>query len=104
MSESLYTPIAYLKGIGPQKAELLKKELGIETYWDLLNHFPFRYVNRSQINHCNQVHLAESYVQLEGFIDQIQEIGNTRMKRLQVRFSDDSGNIQLIWFQGWKWI
>lgn len=104
MSESLYTPIAYLKGIGPQKAELLKKELGVETYWDLLNHFPFRYVNRSQINLCNQVHLAESYVQLEGFIDQIQEIGNTRMKRLQVRFSDDSGNIQLIWFQGWKWI
>ena len=104
MSESLFTPIAYLKGIGPQKAELLKKELQIETYWDLLNHFPFRYVDRSKIQRCDQLHLIDGYVQLEGFIDQIQEIGGGRAKRLQCRFTDDAGSIQLIWFQGWKWI
>ena len=104
MAESLFTPITYLKGIGPQKAELLKKELGVETYWDLLNHFPFRYVNRSQINQCAQLHLIEGYCQLEGFIDQIQEVGTGRSKRLQCRFTDDSGSIQLVWFQGWKWI
>ena len=104
MSESLFTPIAYLKGIGPQKAELLKKELQIETYWDLLNHFPFRYINRSQIHQCAQLHLVDGYVQLEGYIDQVQELGGGRSKRLQCRFSDDTASIQLIWFQGWKWI
>jgi ATP-dependent DNA helicase RecG len=104
MSESLFTPIAYLKGIGPQKAELLKKELQIETYWDLLNHFPFRYVDRSKIQRCDQLHLIDGYVQLEGLIDQIQEIGGGRAKRLQCRFTDDAGSIQLVWFQGWKWI
>ena len=104
MSESLFTPIAYLKGIGPQKAELLKKELQIETYWDLLNHFPFRYVDRSKIQQCDQLHLVEGYIQLEGFIDQIQELGGGRAKRLQCRFTDDTGSIQLVWFQGWKWI
>ena len=104
MSESLFTPIAYLKGIGPQKAELLKKELQIETYWDLLNHFPFRYINRSQIHQCAQLHLVDGYVQLEGYIDQVQELGGGRSKRLQCRFTDDTASIQLIWFQGWKWI
>jgi ATP-dependent DNA helicase RecG len=104
MSESLFTPIAYLKGIGPQKAELLKKELQIETYWDLLNHFPFRYINRSQIHQCAQLHLVDGYVQLEGYIDQVQELGGGRAKRLQCRFTDDTASIQLIWFQGWKWI
>ena len=104
MSESLFTPIAYLKGIGPQKAELLKKELQIETYWDLLNHFPFRYVDRSKIQQCDQLHLVDGYIQLEGLIDQIQEIGGGRAKRLQCRFTDDAGSIQLVWFQGWKWI
>jgi ATP-dependent DNA helicase RecG len=104
MSESLFTPIAYLKGIGPQKAELLKKELQIETYWDLLNHIPFRYINRSQIHQCAQLHLVDGYVQLEGYIDQVQELGGGRAKRLQCRFTDDTASIQLIWFQGWKWI
>ena len=104
MSESLFTPITYLKGIGPQKAELLKKELQIETYWDLLNHFPFRYVDRSKIQQCDQLHLVDGYIQLEGLIDQIQEIGGGRAKRLQCRFTDDAGSIQLVWFQGWKWI
>jgi ATP-dependent DNA helicase RecG len=104
MSESLFTPIAYLKGIGPQKAELLKKELQIETYWDLLNHIPFRYINRSQIHQSSQLHLVDGYVQLEGYIDQVQELGGGRSKRLQCRFTDDTASIQLIWFQGWKWI
>jgi ATP-dependent DNA helicase RecG len=104
MSESLFTPIAYLKGIGPQKAELLKKELQIETYWDLLNHIPFRYIDRSQIHQCSQLHLVDGYVQLEGYIDQVQELGGGRTKRLQCRFTDDTASIQLIWFQGWKWI
>ncbi len=104
MSDSLYTPIAYLKGIGPQKAELLWKELGISLFIDLLYHFPFRYVDRSKIHQCAQIHLVDGYVQCLGYIDSIQEIGNARHKRLQCRFSDESGSIQLLWFQGWRWI
>ena len=104
MSEFLSTPIAYLKGIGPQKAALLTKELGIKTYFDLLNHFPFRYLNRSQVNQCANLDLNESYVQLIGSIKSIQEIGSGRSKRLQCIFSDDTGSITLVWFQGWKWI
>lgn len=104
MAEFLSTPIAYLKGIGPQKAALLTKELGIKTYQDLLNHFPFRYLNRSQRNQCAHLDLAESYVQLVGSIKTIQEVGVGRSKRLQCTFSDDTGSVTLIWFQGWKWI
>ncbi|MEY4141748.1 MAG: hypothetical protein RL110_1120 [Bacteroidota bacterium] len=104
MAEALHTPIAYLKGIGPEKAALLKKELNIETFWDLLNHFPFRYIDRSKISTCRYIPETEGYIQLEGFIDTIQELGAGRAKRLQCRFSDDTGSIQLIWFQGWRWI
>ena len=104
MAEALHTPIAYLKGIGPEKAALLKKELNLETFWDLLNHFPFRYIDRSKISTCRYIPETEGYIQLEGFIDTIQELGAGRAKRLQCRFSDDTGSIQLIWFQGWRWI
>jgi ATP-dependent DNA helicase RecG len=104
MAEALHTPIAYLKGIGPEKAALLKKELNVETYWDLLNHFPFRYIDRSKVGTCRLIPETEGYIQLEGFIDTIQELGAGRAKRLQCRFSDDTGSIQLIWFQGWRWI
>ena len=104
MAEAIHTPIAYLKGIGPEKAALLKKELNVETYWDLLNHFPFRYIDRSKVGTCRAIPETEGYIQLEGFIDSVQELGSGRAKRLQCRFSDDTGSIQLIWFQGWKWI
>ena len=104
MVEALHTPIAYLKGIGPEKATLLKKELNIETYWDLLQHFPFRYIDRSKIMFCRSIPESEGYVQLVGFIDSVQEIGAGRSKRLQCRFTDDTGSLQLVWFQGWRWI
>jgi ATP-dependent DNA helicase RecG len=104
MAEAIHTPIAYLKGIGPEKAALLKKELNVETYWDLLNHFPFRYIDRSKVGTCRTIPETEGYIQLEGFIDSVQELGTGRAKRLQCRFSDDTGSIQLIWFQGWRWI
>lgn len=104
MAEALHTPIAYLKGIGPEKAALLKKELNIETYWDVLQHFPFRYIDRSKIMFCRSIPESEGYVQLVGFIDSIQELGVGRSKRLQCRFTDDTGSLQLVWFQGWRWI
>lgn len=104
MNDLAATPIEYLKGVGPQKAILLQKELGIKTYGDLLYHFPYRYVDRSSFTKINELHLTENHVQLKGTIDQIRETGKGRYKKLSARFGDGSGYIELIWFQGGKWI
>jgi ATP-dependent DNA helicase RecG len=104
MSELLQTPIEFLKGVGPQRAQLLQKELGIFNYGDLLHTFPYRYLDRSIYHKCKDLPYVDSYVQLVGTIDNIKEIGTARFKRLSARFSDDSGTIELIWFQGGQWI
>lgn len=104
MNDLAATPIEYLKGVGPQKAVLLQKELGIKTYGDLLYHFPYRYVDRSSFTNVNEIHLTESHVQMRGKIDQIRETGKGRYKKLSARFGDGTGYIDLVWFQGGKWI
>ena len=103
MSELLQTPIEFLKGVGPQRAQLLQKELGIFNYGDLLHTFPYRYIDRSIYHKCRNIG-GDSYVQLVGTIDNIKEIGSARFKRLSARFTDDSGSVELIWFQGGQWI
>ena len=104
MNDLAATPIEYLKGVGPQKAQLLHKELGIKTYGDLLFHFPYRYVDRSTFTKINELQYAENHVLLKGKIDQIRETGKGRYKKLTARFGDDTGYIDLVWFQGGKWI
>ena len=104
MNEFLLTPIEYLKGVGPQRAELLTSEIGVRTFGDLLNYFPFRYIDRSQYHQINELISLDTYAQLKGRIIQIAESGNTRHKRLTAKFQDVSGVIDLIWFQGVKWI
>ncbi|MBL6667228.1 MAG: ATP-dependent DNA helicase RecG [Crocinitomicaceae bacterium] len=104
MNDLAATPIEYLKGVGPQKAQLLHKELGIKTYGDLLFHFPYRYVDRSSFTNINEIQYAENHVLLKGKIDQIRETGKGRYKKLSARFGDETGYIDLVWFQGGKWI
>jgi ATP-dependent DNA helicase RecG len=104
MNDLAATPIEYLKGVGPQKAQLLQKELGIKTYGDLLFHFPYRYVDRSSFTKINEIQYAENHVLLKGKIDQIRETGKGRYKKLSARFGDETGFIDLVWFQGGKWI
>ncbi len=104
MNDLAATPIEYLKGVGPQKAQLLHKELGIKTYGDLLFHFPYRYVDRSSFTKINEIQHAENHVLLKGKIDQIRETGKGRYKKLSARFGDETGYIDLVWFQGGKWI
>jgi len=104
MNDLPSTPIEYLKGVGPQKAGLLSKELAIHNYGDLLYHFPYRYVDRSYFTKIKDLHFEDSYIQLKGKIDEIKETGKGRYKKLSARFSDDTGSIQLIWFQGVSWI
>ncbi|MEE2700077.1 MAG: ATP-dependent DNA helicase RecG [Bacteroidota bacterium] len=100
----LDTPIAYLKGVGPMRAELLKKELNIFTFSDLLNYFPFRYIDRSQLYKISELNLDMPYIQLKGKIIRFEEKGQKRAKRLIAHFKDESGIIELIWFKGIRWI
>jgi ATP-dependent DNA helicase RecG len=100
----LDTPIEYLKGIGPQRAEVLKKELNIFICRDLLTHFPFRYVDRTEYHLIRSINEESSYVQLRGRIDSLEVIGEKHTKRLVCVFRDNSGSIELVWFQGHKWM
>src|SRR5690606_21729271 len=99
----LDTPIEYLKGIGPQRAEALKLELGIFTYRDLISHYPFRYVDKTKFHKVRDVP-NENLVQLRGVIESLQIVGQKQGKRLTALFRDDTGRIELVWFQGYNWI
>jgi ATP-dependent DNA helicase RecG len=104
MTEILNTPIEYLKGIGPQRGDILRKEAGIYTFEGLLNYFPFRYVDRSHFNQIKEIPYHEGTVQLKGEIVGFKEAGKGRGKRLEAKFKDETGSIDLIWFKGINWI
>jgi len=104
MNNFLITPIEYLKGVGPQRAEVLKKELGIFTFQDLLEYYPFRYVDRSEHHKIRDLIEIEGFAQLRGRITQFAESGTGRRKRLTAKFEDDTGMIDLVWFKGVTWI
>ncbi len=100
----LQTKIEYLKGVGPKRAELLNKELGVYTFQDLLDYFPFRYIDRSQIHKVNQITDDTVYYQLVGTVSNMQSFGAPRVTRITATFTDDTGSIELVWFKGLKWI
>ncbi|NNC94955.1 MAG: ATP-dependent DNA helicase RecG [Chitinophagales bacterium] len=96
----LETPIEYLKGVGPQKADLLKKELKIFTFGDLLFHYPFRYVDRSKVYKIKEIDGDMPFVQVLGTIKNLRQAGHGRSKRLIATLTDDSGSVELVWFKG----
>jgi len=100
----LNNPIEYLKGVGPLRADLLKKELGIFTFGHLLTLFPYRHVDKTRIHRIRDISNRTEYIQLAGKIVQMQSAGEKRSKRLTAIFRDDSGEIELTWFQGQHWI
>ena len=100
----LQTPIDYLKGVGPNRANLLRSELGIHTYQDLLNLFPNRYIDKTQYYKIGQLQPISADVQIIGRITHIKTVGEKRGKRLVATFRDDSGIMELVWFRGQKWI
>ncbi|MGC4039719.1 MAG: ATP-dependent DNA helicase RecG [Flavobacterium sp.] len=101
----LQTPIEYLKGVGPQRGDLLRKELGIHRYEDLINFFPNRYIDRTRYYKINELQKNDSEVQIIGKIINIKtvEFGKAK-KRLVATFVDETGEMELVWFQGHKWI
>lgn len=100
----LQTPIDYLKGVGPNRADLLKKELGIHTFQDLLNLFPNRYLDRTQYYKIAQLQQTNAEVQIIGKITHIKTVEQKNGKRLVATFIDETGSIELVWFRGQKWI
>ena len=100
----LSTPIEYLKGVGPIRAELFKKELRIFSYEDLLMHFPFRYIDKSNIHLISDINEDMPYIQFKGKIIKLEEKGLRKSKRLIAHLRDSSGDIELIWFKSVKWI
>jgi ATP-dependent DNA helicase RecG len=104
MGVNLSTDIMYLSGVGPKRAELLRKELNIFTYADLLYYYPFKYVDRSKIYKISEVVEGLPNIQLVGKIVRIEQAGISRKKRLTAIFTDETGMVELVWFKGIKWV
>ena len=104
MSHILQTPIEFLKGVGPSRGELLRKELGIYKYGDLVQLFPNRYIDRTRYYKINELTAGNTEVQLIGKIISLKTIEQKRGKRLVANFKDETGQMELVWFQGQKWV
>lgn len=104
MNNLLETPIEYLKGVGPQRGELFRKEINVHKYADLLHLFPNRYIDRTNYFKINQLQNTSSEFQIVGKIINIKTVEQKRGKRLVATFIDDTGQMELVWFQGQKWI
>ncbi len=100
----LETSIEYLKGVGPARAEALRSELQIEVFGDLLTHFPFRYVDRSKMYLIKDIRDENTFIQLRARVIKTKTIGPPRFQRLVVTVEDESGQVDLVWFQGVKWL
>ena len=96
--------IKFLPGVGPHRAEILEKELGIRSFRDLLYHFPYKYVDRSRIYRISEIDGTMPYIQLRGQILSFETLGEGRQRRLVAHFSDGTGVADLVWFQGIKFV
>jgi len=104
MSDLLSTPIEYLKGVGPKRGDILRKEANIFTFKNLLEYFPFRYIDKSSYNSISQIPQIDGAVQLKCKVLGYKEVKFGRVKRLEVKVEDETGKLDLIWFKGGKWI
>jgi len=100
----LDTPVEFLKGVGPSRADVLKKDLGLFTYQDLLSHYPFRYIDRTKYFKINQINPDFQYIQIIGRVISKKVIGDKRAKRIVAVFKDETGIMELVWFQSLKWV
>ena len=100
----LNTSIDYLKGVGPNRAEVLKKELKIFTYNDLLNFFPYRYIDRTKFYNINEIQKSNADVQIIGKFTELYYFKNIKSNRLIGTFTDGNNTIEIVWFKAAKWI
>ena len=104
MSTLAHTDIQFLSGVGPQRAELLRKELGITTLSDLLYYFPYKHIDRSRLYYIHEIDGNMPYIQLRGKILSYEVVGTGRKERTIAHFTDGTGIIDLVWFQYGKYI
>jgi ATP-dependent DNA helicase RecG len=103
-TEILASPIEYLKGVGPQRAMILRKELGIDTFRDLLELYPYRHVDKSHTSSISEISTATEFILVAGFLGSLQILGEGKSKRLVTTLKDATGTVQLVWFQGITWM
>ncbi|HNP44033.1 MAG TPA: ATP-dependent DNA helicase RecG [Panacibacter sp.] len=100
----LDSPIEYLKGVGPLRGDLLKKELGIFTFRDLLDHFPLRHIDKTVVSNISDINYQTDFIQVSGKLVYAEVMGERSGKRLVAEIRDSSGRIELVWFQGIHWV
>jgi len=103
MTGFLDQDIKFLPGVGPKRAELLGKELKIKTFGDLVYYFPYKYIDRTKFYKISEIHAQMPFIQIKGKIRSMDTVGKGHKQRLTARFYDDSGSIELVWFQSVKW-
>jgi ATP-dependent DNA helicase RecG len=104
LNQLFKTPVEYLKGVGTARAEVLKKELDIQTFEDMLRHFPFRYIDRTRFYKIRDINIELPLVQVIARLTHKEILGEKHTRRLVVQVKDDTGIMELVWFQGVKWV
>jgi len=104
MSDLSHTDIQYLSGVGPQRADVLRKELNISSLGDLLYYFPYKHIDRSRLYYIHEIDGNMPYIQLRGKILSYETVGGGRKERTIAHFSDGTGIVDLVWFQYGKYI
>ena len=100
----LSSPIEYLKGVGPLRADMLKKELNLYTFGDLLQHFPHRHIDKTLVLDINTIQPQHDFVQVRGVLQGLGTVGEKRARRMVAQLRDNTGTIELAWFQGISWV
>ena len=100
----LDTPVEFLKGVGPSRAGMLNKELGIFSFRDILQYYPFRYVDRTKFTRIADISNDALFVQIRAKLIRVQKAGNERHQRIIATVADSSGELDLVWFQGTRWV
>ena len=100
----LSSPIEYLTGVSAVRGDLLRKELSIFTFKDLLEHYPLRHIDKTKVDKIASLSPHAEYTQVAGKIVSIQMLGEKRSKRLVAQLHDNTGTIELVWFQGINWV
>lgn len=103
-NDILEMPIAYLKGVGPIRAALLQKELGVFTCRDLIEHFPFRHIDKTSIQAIRSISPQTEFIQVTGMLTHFEVLGEKAGKRLVAYISDSTGQLELVWFRGIQWV
>src|SRR5579875_4088113 len=104
LNQPFDSPIEFLRGVGASRAEVLKKDLGIFTFEDLLRHFPYKYIDSTRFYKIREIDTELPHVQVIARLISKELLGEKHTKRLVAQVQDDTGVMELVWFQGIKWV